>query len=618
MSIDTARMRDSIAVTARLLAGENLRITMEGAQAFVQFDPTTYKPFRINVPALPDEATPELIQEIQGYLDHEVGHILFTTWEVVKAAEEAGLRSTHNIVEDCFIERAMGERFPGAAANLTRLHETFVAKITPELLREADDNEERRFHVLLVPFARALAGQWHFQKFMDTGGHWGNRRVRDLLDRLGPSVAARMPRLASSAECLEMAELWAGVIHASRNPTHRSKGMDAGKRPEERDSTSNISRPGTPSPADIVPDARDRTSARAPQTEANGGHSDIVGRNRPASQRDETERRRPHFQDPPVFGDDPFLDAASVSISDRGAALAKAAAYRVYTRDHDRIEPLELPNGFRHEYLVALGRHTASMTHVMQKDVERMMASHSRVSAVPGYRSGRLHAGNLYRLALGDDRVFRRRQVSTSTDSAVSLLVDNSGSMTGEKLQIAMASAYALSETLETVSVPHECLGFTTAPPWPDDAPGAPYETKIRYSRKQPIKMPIYKAFGERLTPGVRQRFAAMAVMQPGTQGNIDGESIGYAALRLASRKEVRKVMIVLSDGNPAGQGVRADLKAHLHATIKAVTEAGIEIVGIGIMSEHVREFYPRCLVLQRLGDLPACVMGELRRILTI
>ncbi len=275
---------------------------------------------------------------------------------------------------------------------------------------------------------------------------------------------------------------------------------------------------------------------------------------------------------------------------------------------------------FQDSWLADLDGRVAEIVGAMQHQIERMMAAKARVTKVPGLRSGRLNPSGLYRLALHDGRVFRRKQVSKAKSTAACLLVDNSGSMLGDKMTLAMTSAYALSQTLERVGVPHECIGFTTASRMPRRATAAgrpgPCEPGFPYSRVLPIILKVYKGYDERLSLAVRRRFAVAAAQQPAAFENVDGESLEHAARRILRRPEGRKVILTLSDGYPCG-GIPEDLDAHLHATVKAVCAARIELVGIGIMSDAVKVYYPQHLVLERVEDLPIAVMGELRRILT-
>ena len=323
---------------------------------------------------------------------------------------------------------------------------------------------------------------------------------------------------------------------------------------------------------------------------------------------------------------DKFKDAIVGEITDLATRMTRGAEYRVFTKDYDDVSVIT--GKVTDEEFESFDSSTRHMIGPMQKDIERLMASRSNVLKLPGFRSGRLHAASLHKLLVGDDRVFRRLHENTSKDTAVGLVVDNSGSMGGKKMTTAMQAAYALSQTLERVKIAHEVLGFTTLPAnrTLDDLITAE-EARIgkQYGRIEPIYMPIYKDFNERLTPAVKQRFAVAAEHQNFLRNNVDGECIEVAATRLMRRKEKRKVLIVLSDGSPSaaahytyrsGERPEAALNSHLHQVIEESTKRGIEVIGIGIMDDSVRHYYPKHVVLKRIEELPSTIMKELKRIL--
>lgn len=318
--------------------------------------------------------------------------------------------------------------------------------------------------------------------------------------------------------------------------------------------------------------------------------------------------------------------AMSVLIMHEAVDLITDADYTVFTREFDRIEPLEPPEQINKKWVPELEDQTRQMTGKMQKDIERMMASQSHVVKIPGYRTGRLHGPNLHRMFAGDDRVFNRKQEHKSKDTAVTLLIDNSGSMRGEKIKTAMVAGFALASTLERVGIVNEVLGFTTGDYYgvpstmidslTEDIENIKKQTGkyFAYSRTTPITMPIYKSFDERVTSEVKKRIAYMANAQIGMGANIDGESLEYAAIRLLKRREKRKVILVLSDGQPAGAN---NCGPHLKLTVEKMAKVGIDCIGIGIMDSAVRRFYPKFVVLNSIDDLPVEVMRELRTLLS-
>jgi len=72
-------------------------------------------------------------------------------------------------------------------------------------------------------------------------------------------------------------------------------------------------------------------------------------------------------------------------------------------------------------------------------------------------------------------------------------------------------------------------------------------------------------------------------------------------------------VMIVLSDGEPCCGTVRSSkLGRNLHEVIKGLNKEQIKVVGIGIRTKAVKEFYEKNVVIDTLEDLPGAVMKQL------
>lgn len=303
--------------------------------------------------------------------------------------------------------------------------------------------------------------------------------------------------------------------------------------------------------------------------------------------------------------------------------------YTPYTLDHDDWVTPDPEHGTptteAARNLAVIEKTIERMVGQMASQFRRLFAQKELSVMVGGLRSGRLHAPALHRLHINDDRVFCRREEHNAQDTAVTLLIDCSGSMNGDnKIQLAITSAYAFSQTLERCGIRHEVLGFTTRSEGWYGIAG--YEEGLRKyraitggmpSRYEPIRMIIFKAFDERLQK-VRLRFGAMyGNKRPyACWQNVDGESLVYAANRLIQQREARKVLIVFSDGMPSAEGSAAQLAKHLKTTVEKLEKGRIETLGIGIMSEDVKRFYRSSIVINTAEELPSIVMNELKRLL--
>ena len=73
--------------------------------------------------------------------------------------------------------------------------------------------------------------------------------------------------------------------------------------------------------------------------------------------------------------------------------------------------------------------------------------------------------------------------------------------------------------------------------------------------------------------------------------------------------------MIVLSDGEPAADGLDRDLHEHLKETV-AELEKYMKIIGIGIDSSSVSDYYKSHVVLNSISDLPTTVIQKVKSLL--
>ena len=216
-----------------------------------------------------------------------------------------------------------------------------------------------------------------------------------------------------------------------------------------------------------------------------------------------------------------------------------------------------------------------------------------------GMKKGKLHNGSLHRVLQGDtpsaSKVFRQRKVSDTLDTVVSLLVDCSGSMSGNKFEMACAGAGALAEALRPLNIKFNVLGFTNTA----DA------------TENPIVW-VFNDFGERVsTNELVERFhRASACLWE----NSDGDGIAYAAHALSVRKEHRKVLLVLSDGSPQGRGWAGDIEQYTKQVVTNVEESGIDVYGIGICDSNVSRYYKKNVVVDNLTSLSPTILSIIER----
>jgi hypothetical protein len=246
----------------------------------------------------------------------------------------------------------------------------------------------------------------------------------------------------------------------------------------------------------------------------------------------------------------------------------------------------------------AVDKYITSNAKPMANKLRLKLQTRSRDRYEYGKKRGKLHNGSLHRLISGNDkvseRVFRQRIVSDTTDTAVCLLVDCSGSMSGSKFDMACAGAGALAEALKPINIAYSIYGFTNT-----------------VVDEDPIIW-LFTEFGERVAqPELIKRFDKVS---GGLWQNTDGDAIAYATARLSQRKEHRKVLLVLSDGSPAGRDHAGDVEAYTLKTVQHAESMGVDVYGIGICDTNVTRFYKKNVVVNDLSNLSNTILSIIDR----
>lgn len=627
--LNAERLQRSIAVTARLILGRDVNLTHRGAKAFVTWD-KNFNVNRINLPAIPNDASPRLISSLQGYLDHEVGHVFHTDPELYGAfdarAKAEGLNEKTagfltNVVEDTQIERHIRKEFPGSRLNLDTVLTVVLDDIVQPALDKAKDDLTKR-SIALMPFFRARAGDEPAKAFMDRNALWP---LFEIFDRVMPDLQNRLAAIRRSDQSVNLVIDLMNALKDELSPPpedDEEEGDDEGEeksdKGEKKKGKSKKSDEGDDDEKGEKKDKGDKSKDKGDESDEGEGEDDAESGGEGEEEGDPIDAL--------INGECgmDFDSAAEKAIEKMVINSMSDDPVRDFTKDFDLIEPAKATPGADPAPLQERIDKTAAP---MMKDIQRLIAARSLSVRTPGFRSGRLHSGSLHRAVLGDDRLFARKQETRTKDVAVSLVVDLSGSMDGAKLQTAVESAWAFSEVLSRLKIANEVIGFTTSfsnfqKMHADRGLMKEYEefcasTGTR-ARLEPVYMPIFKAYDEQFGPLQKKRLASAYHSGRGTgilQNNLDGHSLRYAALRLLPRKEPRKIMIVFSDGMPAAS-VAGDLNRDLKETVKNLTANKIEMIGIGIQDDSVKKFYPRYVVINKVEDLIGTVMGKLRELL--
>ncbi|MCX6781993.1 MAG: hypothetical protein NTW66_02655 [Candidatus Magasanikbacteria bacterium] len=208
--------------------------------------------------------------------------------------------------------------------------------------------------------------------------------------------------------------------------------------------------------------------------------------------------------------------------------------------------------------------------------------------------------------------LFERRLNAERKSLSFFLLVDLSGSMSGEKIAETFKGAVLFAEALNRVS---ETMGSV--------------KVAIYGFQDTLIK---YKEFGEKMDDDLRQ---AMSVMPRETENrgvhngasyNSDGYCVEKSAEILNQQQTTGKFLFVLSDGQPAPDGAHRAVKvqyneydpsAELRAVVAQISKEGnIHVLGVGLgpHTEHVSDYYRSDLA--HVDNIPSVDVDKLSRVL--
>ena len=256
----------------------------------------------------------------------------------------------------------------------------------------------------------------------------------------------------------------------------------------------------------------------------------------------------------------------------------------------------------------------AGALNVMRRKLERALVATQTRDWEGGMENGRLDTRRLTSAYQAKPNVFKLREDRKEMDTALSILIDLSGSMGGRKADMAEKVAIAISEAVDRTGVKYEILGFNNRSDLKLEARDHDRyhsgELRIDEYRMEPLDMYIFKDFNERLFEA-KGAMGCIANMYGGN--NSDGDALIYAYQRLKTRIEKRKIFITLSDGWPACATPSGHLvNQYTRNAVNIIEKDGVDVIGIGIRSDAVSQFYPKYVVVNDLKDLEGAVMDKL------
>ena len=210
---------------------------------------------------------------------------------------------------------------------------------------------------------------------------------------------------------------------------------------------------------------------------------------------------------------------------------------------------------------------------------------------------GSIDSMNLYRIST-DRKIFQKKIDGQETKVRFKILVDCSGSMSGRRMHEAIKACYLLATSLQKLKIPFSIVGHS--------ADG------------RHVKMIEYIDFEHCRKKESLMKLRSMKAYDT----SRDGLTIFHASVDLIrhSKKDEKKVLIVISDGNPHGwDNYHEKFKTDITSMWSYFEEKyDVQTIGVGIGEgmESVQNLYKEHVVVEDVFELGDQLLKTIRQII--
>ena len=531
---------------------------------------------RINIP-FGDFTDPDYVTMTHGYIDHEIGHEKHTDFNTkFKSNLHANLC---NIFEDSRMEKLVGSEYPGAKQNLEKLVLLAIKKGLFGEPESSDDPLSLTLSYCLYKGRVLNVDNQSLDKYAEQAltylkGVYSNSFIETLTEIVHKITSAKSTRDCSTMaweviELLKEANEEEEQSDGGQTDDEQSDGgqSDGGQTDDEQSDggqsdggQSNDEQSGDEQSDDEQSDGGQSDGGQSNDEQSDDGQSDgssdnTNGNKTSASEQDVSEQSSslirsvieaiendnvevPDFHE--MIADELRKDAENFEPSEDDSELSKifSAALPVT----NKCKMLGLP--FHNPHLIP------SAGKAVYRTLHRALIDETEEFNGFRNRGRKLSSKKLVGSTLGDDRIFNTPVVENDLSAAISILIDSSGSMSGDPQKVANAVALAMSKGLQSLQVSNE-IGF--------------------YSST--MNLYIAKPFNEKhINP---KRFEVCSDYY-----TPSGEAMKSALMRLYSQTEDKKCLFLVTDGEPS-------CKVSFQEALELAEILGIKIAVLGVGMER-------------------------------
>ena len=544
---------------------------------------------KIYLPLISDLGNDDHVALIEGLLDHEAMHVRFTDFSVKLGAHGPVVATLTNLFEDVWGEREQAVVYPGCARNIRK---SMQVMIEMGLFKgpDADVVNEPPASILVNWLINGLLARWYgldeLQVFTDQYRvHVDALLGKDLVDEVW-TIACKVDGISSTQGSQKLALSIVNLLK-KRAKEQPEQGQPEQGQPEQGQPQQGQPQQGQPQQGQPQQGQPQQGQPQQDQSQQSQPQQDQSEQDQP--QQSQSKQGQPGNVPASPSALESILSATAdqIAAGDMGtricAALASekkggrasnidaadlavemsgsAGGQMIRLRPRQKVDTaLDERSRLRQEAAFTASRPIAVRLGNRLEDVLQARTD----SLVLHKRSGRkLSSRRTPGIALGKLDVFRNEEEGLELDTAVSLLVDASGSMSdnfegyrtgatdeGSRIVSALAVSIAASLALDKHSIPFEvaCFGQFFVPQKSFDEPFRTLKTTY-----------LAEYLG----------------------GTLTGCAVAKATTSLLSRPESRKVLVVITDGDPDNERTSA-------AMINECRMLGVEIALVFIGNDGV------------------------------
>lgn len=545
----------------------NVDVDISGSNAmtYKKQDPNTGKEsYSITIPTV-DVLDKQHMRMVRGYLDHEAGHVRFTDFDYLESLRDDPeyVMSFVNIAEDIFVEREMGKRYVGCEKNLRWLSKHLFTEnySKPNLvqLRKLRNDLELHFqmfvtytmnYILYYMRAKLVA---ELSPFISSEQQAVECLAPGLTKNLVPIMEKWFPILASTHDSCQFGrEMYEAIKQYIKRPYAGHDPADSHSfKKSIQDKVKNYA--NTPKQIaeemkDMLEEAAEFSFRKCADGWQQSSYTDI-------GKSAGIELRAMH---------DKFIGMFEGK-SNRTFIAHSVPPLSLFAKGD------QMPPKFVTKAMSITAQLDAQLSGLMQSIVLNRGGHTSR---------GKLDPRKVYRLNVNNPRVFYRKEERLKFNAQVVILADCSGSMQGQRKEMASISTYALARSLRKIP------GIRT---------DVYYYSAVTFERALSQSDHI-------------SRFSRMQA----SGGTPTGSAVENALSFFNYWDDSRKIILLVTDGE-------AQDMEYLRYVLQVAARNNVEVFGVGIdcgAIEEVSEQIKDCKVIKHIRELPAAMFAMLRKAL--